>query len=202
MKNLTSNKWLFFVRFVIFFIVVYTIWHFSASITNKPFTFIGGNLIMLFDGRDLTKAVKAVDKLIVVVYEPSKDGKTLTMDYKSFTFNTVFLLALILAVPDIKHKLRFKILLLGMLILYPEQIFRMVIYVFNHYCNNMRLRSGAFIYPAYLHHAIGYIDRVLIRIDGQIVPIIIWASLFYYYKWHYIVKKMWESKMQLASGAK
>ena len=54
----------------------------------------------------------------------------------------------------------------------------------------MRRKSGAFIYPAYMHHSIGYADRIMWRIDGQIIPVIIWAGLFYYYKWHNVFTKM------------
>ena len=193
------SKWLFFPRFVVFFVIVYLLWHFTAPIANKPFTFLGGNIVMLFDGLDLTKAIKASGKFIVVVYEPTTDGKPLTLDYKGFTFNTVFLVALIMAVPNVDYKLRLKILLLGLVILYPIQVFRLVIYVFNHYCQNMRRKSGATIYPLFIHNAIGYTDRVLIRIDGQIIPIVIWAGLFYYYEWHKMFIKFKQAKTSVFS---
>lgn len=152
---------------------------------------------MLFDRLDFTKAIKAVGKYIVVAYEPAKEGKNLVLDYKGFTFNTVFLVALIMAVPNVNYKLRLKILLLGLVILYPIQVFRLVIYIFNHYCQNMRRKSGATIYPLFIHNAIGYADKVLIRIDGQIIPIVIWAGLFYYYKWHNMFMKMRQAKTRI-----
>ncbi len=180
----------FVIVFVATFIIVYLLWSFTAPLANKVFTFIGGNVVMLFDRADYTRAIESAGRYIVVAYEPTKDGKPLTLEYKGFTFNTVFLVALIMAVPNINYKLRLKILILGLVILYPIQVFRLVVYIFNYYCLNMRRKSGDFIYPAYLHHAIGYADRVLIRIDGQIIPVIIWAGLFYYYKWHNIFTKM------------
>ncbi|RKX19755.1 MAG: hypothetical protein DRP26_02910 [Candidatus Zixiibacteriota bacterium] len=189
MKGKKINKWLFFPRFLIYFIIAYLLWHFTAPIANKALTFLGGNLVVLFDKVEFTKAIKAVGKYIVVAYEPAKEGKNLVLDYKGFTFNTVFLIALIMAVPNINYKLRLKILVLGLVILYPIQVSRLVIYIFNYYCQNIRRKDGTTIYPTFTHNAIGYANRVLIRIDGQIIPILIWASLFYYYKWHKVLMK-------------
>jgi hypothetical protein len=202
LKARKSNKWMFFLRFAIFFVIAYLLWHFTAPIANKAFTFFGGNIVMLFDRLDSTKAIKAVGKYIVVAYEPAKEGKNLVLDYKGFTFNTVFLVALIMAVPNINYKLRLKILVLGLVILYPIQVFRLVIYIFNYYCQNMRKKSGATIYPLFIHNAIGYTNRVLIRIDGQIIPIVIWAGLFYYYKWHNMFMKLRRAKAGVYSETK
>lgn len=158
--------------------------------------------MILFDRLDFTKAIKAVGKYIVVAYEPAKEGKNLVLDYKGFTFNTVFLVALIMAVPNINYKLRLKILILGLVILYPIQVFRLVIYIFNYYCLNIHKKSGATIYPLFIHNAIGYTNRVLIRIDGQIIPIVIWAGLFYYYKWHNMFMKLRQAKAGVYSETK
>jgi hypothetical protein len=176
--------WQFIIRFVLSFIAVYGAWHLTAPLANKLFSFVGGNIVMMLDRADYTKSVDSSGRYIVVTYEPTEDGRPLTLEYKGFTFNTVFLVALIMAVPNVNYKLRLKILILALVILYPLQIFKFVVYVFNHYCQNMRRRSGAFIYPAFMHHAIGYADRIMWRIDGQIIPVLIWAALFYYYKWH------------------
>jgi hypothetical protein len=45
-----------------------------------------------------------------------------------------------------------------------------------------------------MHSAIGYVDKTLIRIDSQIIPVIIWAGLFYYYKWHNIFTKLMKKR--------
>lgn len=180
----------FVIVFVATFIIVYLLWSLTAPLANKVFTFIGGNVVMLFDRADYTRAIESAGKHIVVAYEPTEDGKPLTLEYKGFTFNTVFLVALIMAVPNVNYKLRLKILILGLVILYPIQIFKLVVYIFNYYCQNIRRRSGAFIYPSYMHHAIGYADRIMWRIDGQIIPVFVWAGLFYYFKWHNILMKI------------
>lgn len=145
---------------------------------------------MLFDGAGYTKAIKSDSEFVVVAYGPRSETKMLTLEYKGFTFNTVLLIALIMAVPDVNYKLRLKILILGMVLLYPIQVFRLVIFIFNYYCQNLRRSDGATIYSSFMHNAIGYADKTLIRIDGQIIPVIIWAGLFYYYKWHNIYTKM------------
>jgi hypothetical protein len=184
----------FVIGFVAAFVIVYLLWSLTAPLANTVFTFIGGNIVMLLDRADYTKAIESAGRYIVVVYEPTKDDKPLTLEYKGFTFSAVFLVALIMAVPNVDYKLRLKILVLGLLILFPIQIFKFVVYVFNYYCQNMRRKSGAFIYPAYLHHSIGYADRIMWRIDGQVIPVIIWAGLFYYYKWHNIFTKMMKKR--------
>ena len=195
MKVKISNNWLFPLRFILFFALAYIIWDFTAPVGTRLLSDIAGGIIMTADRTDYTKDITSTGKYIVVHYEPTTDGKPLTLEYKGFTFNSVLLVALIMAVPSVHYKIRLKILLLGLLILYPVQIFKFVIYVFNHYCQNMRRKSGAFIYPAYLHHSIGYIDKVMWRIDGQIIPVLIWGGLFYYYKWHKIFTKLQKSKI-------
>jgi hypothetical protein len=178
--------WQFILRFMAAFVLVYIIWHLTGPICNVLFTFVGGNIVMALDRADYTRSVDPVGRYIVVDYRPTKDGKPLTLEYKGFTFSAVFLVALIMAVPNVNYKLRLKILILGLAILFPLQIFKFVVYIFNYYCQNMRRRDGTFIYPAYLHHALGYADRIMWRIDGQVIPVMIWAGLFYYYKWHNI----------------
>ena len=194
MKAKISNNWLFPLRFIFFFALAYMIWHFTAPVGTRILSDIAGGIIMTADRADYTKSVTATGNYIVVDYQPTKDGKPLTLEYKGFTFNTVLLVALIMAVPNVRYKLRLKILLIGLVILFPVQIFKFVIYVFNHYCLNMRRKSGAFIYPAYLHHTIGYVDKVMWRIDGQIIPVLIWGGLYYYYKWHTLLAKISKSK--------
>lgn len=190
MKAKGANSWLFPLRFVIFFALAYIIWDFTAPVGTVILGNVAGKIVMALDRADYTKAVETSGKYIVIDYQPSKDGKPLTLEYKGFTFNTVLLIALIMAVPNISYKLRLKILLLGLVILFPIQVFRLVIYIFNYYCQNMRRKSGAYIYPAYMFHSIGYLDRILIRIDGQIIPVIIWGALFYYYKWHNVYTRL------------
>ena len=101
---------------------------------------------MLFDSNNFTKSMYAKDKYIVINYAPSPDGKPRVTGYDIYTFNTVFLIALIMAVPGIKYKLRLKILLIGLALLFPIQLLRLVIYVFNYYGQNMRLASGERLY--------------------------------------------------------
>ena len=199
-SQIRGAPWRFVLRFVTTFIIVYLLWHFSAPVANKAFTFFGGNIVMLFDRAGHSKIIEPVDEYVVIKYGLPEDLKTLTLEYKGFTFNTAFLLALIMAVPNVNYKLRLKILILGLVILYPIQVFRLVVYIFNYYCHNLQRKSGATIYPTFLHHAIGYADRVLIRIDGQIIPVFIWACLFYYYKWHNVLTKM-RKKTRLISRA-
>lgn len=193
MKAKNSNSWLFPFRFIIFFAAAYLVWHFSAPVATRIFSDIAGGIIMVLDRADYTNDIKAKDEYIIIDHKHDKDDKPLALEYKGFTFNTVLLAALIMAVPRVNYKLRLKIMIIGLAILFPIQVFKFVIYVFNYYCQNMRRKSGAFIYPAYIHHSIGYADKTMWRIDGQIIPVVIWGGLYYYYKWHNIFAKLRKS---------
>lgn len=202
MKVPEKNSWpsllklvlLLIVKFLVIFAVTFTIWHFTAPVGTKVFASIAGGIVKIFDRAGFTKSISSYDEYIVVNHKYDKDEKPLFLEYKGFSFNAVFLITLIMIVPNVNYKLRLKILVLGLLIIFPEQIFRLVIYIFNYYCLNISRKGGATIYPAYIHNTIGYIDKVMIRIDGQIVPVVIWAALFYYYKWHNIYSKLKRSR--------
>ena len=194
MKAKSSNSWLFPLRFIFFFALAYGIWILTAPIGTRIIADIGGGIVLLLDREGYTNDIKAMDEYIIIDHKHDKDDKPLTVEYKGFTFNTVLLAALIMAVPRVNYKLRLKIMLIGLAILFPVQVFKFVIYVFNYYCQNMRRKSGAFIYPAYIHHSIGYADKTMWRIDGQIIPVVIWGALYYYYKWHNVFTKLRKSE--------
>ena len=56
----------------------------------------------------------------------------------------------------------------------------------------MMLREG-YLYPEYLRQILSFSQRTLIRVEGQLVPIVIWGGLFYYYKWHKVLTKRLKS---------
>ncbi len=58
----------------------------------------------------------------------------------------------------------------------------------------MMIRDG-FLYPDFIRYSLSYGQKILIRVEGQLVPIIIWAGLFYYYKWHNILTKRIKSRL-------
>ena len=58
----------------------------------------------------------------------------------------------------------------------------------------MMIRDG-FLYPDLIRQSLSYGQKILIRVEGQLVPIIIWAGLFYYYKWHNILTKRIKSRL-------
>ena len=190
MKAKSSNSWLFPLRFLLFFALTYIIWDFTAPVGTKVFSYVAGNIVLAIDDAGHATDIFPYEKYIVVQYPAARDGKPLSLEYKGFTFNTVLLVALIMAVPRVDYKLRLKLLILGLIILFPIQIFRLVVYIFNFFCRNIKRSDGSFIYPAYLYHSIGYVDKTLIRIDGQIIPVLIWSGLYYYYKWHNIFTKL------------
>ncbi|MEE9553002.1 MAG: hypothetical protein V3W18_01795 [candidate division Zixibacteria bacterium] len=202
MKVKISNSWLFPLRFIIYLALAYVIWVFTAPVGTRILADIGGGIVLLLDRADYTNDIKPYDEYIIIDHKHDGDDKPLTVEYRGFTFNLPFLVALIMMVPKVNYKLRFKILIIGMVIIFPIQVFKFVVYIFNYYCQNIRRRSGAFIYPAYLHHTIGYVDKVMWRIDGQIIPVLIWGGLYYYYKWHNVFTKLRKAEPRLDSPDK
>lgn len=140
-------------------------------------------VIFLCDGYDLTKAIRTSGHTMFLVYAPSPDGKPWPMNYRNVSFGVVFLVALIMAVPDVRPKLRLKILLLGLAIVYCAQVFRVVIEVFNYYGQNM-LMDGESLYPVFWRKTLFQIERAMARLDGQAIPVMIWAGLYFYFQWY------------------
>jgi hypothetical protein len=171
-------------RFVVFFLVAFGLWFLTAPVVNHVLVFCAEKIVFLFDNYDITKAIDSVGKKIYVLYAPSPDGEPYGLNYRHLTFNTVFLLALIMSVPNVDSKLRLKILIIGMICLFPVQVFRLVVTVFNYYGQHIK-RDGESIYPAVYRKGLWYSERILARLDGQLIPVAIWAGLFFYYKWYY-----------------
>jgi len=175
-------------------LLAYLLWLYTTPVANKVYTFCGEKVILLLDRDNFTKSITAKDKYIIINYAPSPDGKPRVTGYDKYTYNTAFLLALILAVPRINYKLRIKILALGLIFLYPVQVLRLVIYVFDFYAQYMRWGSGEPYYSTLFRKTLFFSKRALARLDGQLIPIIIWAGLFYYYKWHNMFMQRIQSK--------
>lgn len=173
----------------IYFVAAYFIWTFTTPVANKIFTFFGEKAVKLIDTHDFTRSISGQGQYIIIDYSPSPDGKPRVTSYRIYTFNTVFLTALILAVPRIKYKLKLKILLLGLVLIYPIQILRLVVYVFEYYSQRMTWSSGEPVYSTFYRDLFYYSKRALARLDGQLIPIVIWAGLYYYYKWHREIRK-------------
>jgi hypothetical protein len=171
-------------RFVVFFLVAFGLWFLTAPVVNHVLVFCAEKIVFLFDNYDITKAIDSAGKKIYVLYAPSPDGEPYVLNYRHLTFNTVFLLALIMAVPNVDTKLRFKILIIGLTCLFPVQVFRLVVTVFNYYGQHIK-RDGESVYPVVYRKGLWFTERGLARLDGQLIPVVIWAGLFFYYKWYY-----------------
>jgi hypothetical protein len=139
-------------------------------------------------------------KDIIVKFYPSPDGKPMSINSRNITFNTVFLMALIMAVPDIRNKLRLKILIIGIILLFPVQLLRICIYVLNYYGQHMQ-KDGIYVYPVLWRKSLFFGDLTLTRLDSMLVPVVIWAGLFFYYKWQYILIKR-ETKAAVPEAGK
>ena len=169
---------------MIFFILAYLIWIVSTPVVATVLAFCGEKVVMLFDGYDITQALTSSGKTFILTYSPSPDGKPHTFNYRNISYGTVFLLALIMAVPDVRPKLRVKILIMGLAFLLPVQLTRLVIHVFDYYGQYMQM-DGVSLYPVFYRKGLFFINRTLTRIDSQVIPVIIWAALYFYYVWYH-----------------
>ncbi len=188
-KRKIADIWLFLISFILYFAAVFIIWNFTKPAGTKVFAFCGGQIVKLLDSNNFTKDIITRDGEIYVFFHPTPDGKPLATSFKYFTFNGVFLAALILAVPKVKYKLRLKILLLGFFFLVPFQLLLFNVFVFDNYAKRMMWSSDKFVYSDFVRNSLLYGRRILMRIEGQLIPVLIWAGLFYYYRWHNILAK-------------
>lgn len=178
------SRWLFLGRFAIYFVVAFVVWVVTTPVMAELFAFGCEKLLFLLDSYDLTQSVVASGRTIGLIYSPSPDGEPLLMNYRNISYSTPFLVALIMAVPSVNPRVRARILLIGLLLLIPFQVFRLVIFVFHYYSQYMTIGDHA-LYSAFWRQVLLYADRVLGRTDGTLVPLAIWAGLYFYYKWHY-----------------
>jgi len=172
---------------------VFLTWDTTKQVGTKIFAFCGEKIVKLLEKGNTTKRVVTQDGEIFVFYHPSPDNEPIATNFKYYTFNGVFLFALIMAVPGVNYKLRLKILIIGFVLIFPFQLLLFVIFVLNSYAKRMMIRDG-FLYPDLIRHFLSYGQKILIRVEGQLVPIIIWAGLFYYYKWHNILTERLKSR--------
>ncbi len=178
----------FLFRFLVFFVAAFLFWLATTPICTPILTFCTEKIVKVFDTHGLTKGMISQGKTIALKYTPSPDGKPHFMNVRNISFNTVFLLALIMAVPDVNNKLRLKILLLGLIVLFPVQVVRLTFYVLNYYGQHIKM-DGAPIYDSLWRNILFYGDLTLTRLDSMLIPVVIWAGLYYYYKWHATFQK-------------
>jgi hypothetical protein len=168
---------------VIAFPLVFLVWILTVPVMNTVITSLATPIIYILDWHDVTDNIRVDGDMIYFYYSPS-DGKPVVADYRRMTYNFVFLVALILAVPDIRPRLRMKILLIGLLILFPLHVFRVVIFILNHY--GQYLRSGdKTLYPLLYRKFLFYSYRLQLLLDGYLTPLLIWGGLMFYYRWSY-----------------
>lgn len=178
---------------MIFFSAAFLVWDATKPAGAKVFAFCGEKIVKLLEKKDTTRSIITQGGDIYIFYHPSADNKPLSTKFRHYTFNGVFLFALIMAVPRVKYRLRLKILIIGFVLIFPFQLMLFVVYVLNSYARRMMLRDG-FLYPDFIRYSLSYAQRILIRVEGQMVPIVIWAGLFYYYKWHGVLARRLKSR--------
>lgn len=141
-------------------------------------------IVYLLDWHDYTQKIAYSGSITELFFYDSPGGRPLNFEYRTFSFNFVPLLALILAVPDVRPKLRLKILLIGMALIFPFHVFRLVLLMLNYYGQHMQTSEGP-AYPFLYRKGLYYADLIIIRLDGYLTALTIWFGLMFYYKWQY-----------------
>jgi len=168
---------------LIFFVAAFIFWLATTPVCTKILAACSYQAISALGDYGITQDIMTQGKTIAVKYAPSLDGKPHLINARNISFNTVFLLALIMAVPDVRYKLRLKILLLGVIFLFPIQVLRLSIYVLNFYGLHIK-KAGVPIYSDLWRKILFFGDLTLTRLDTMLAPVVIWAGLFFYYDWH------------------
>jgi hypothetical protein len=160
---------------VIIFAAAFFIWDATKPAGAKIFAFCGEKIVRILEKKNTTQNVLTQDGNIFVFYHPSADNKPLSTKFRYYTFNGVFLIALIMAVPGVNYKQRLKILIIGFVLIFPFQLLLFVVYVLNNYAQRMMIRDG-FLYPDFIRHSLSYGQKILIRVEGQLIPVFIWGG--------------------------
>jgi hypothetical protein len=175
-------------RLAVVFPLIFLFWILAAPVMNTIVTAVATPIIYILDWHDVTENIRTEGDRIYFKYSPS-DGKPVVADYRRLSYNFVFLVALILAVPDVRPRMRMKILLIGLAILFPIQVSRVVIFVINHYSQHIRAGEQT-LYPLIYRKFLFYSYRLQLLLDGYLTPIVIWGGLMFYYKWSQNYLKM------------
>lgn len=157
------------------------IWKWTAPPVNRLLTTCAAPVARALDGFDLTKSITSAGTQIRIDYKAAP--QPLLIYYRQISYGTVFLLALIMAVPDVRHRLRLKILAIGTGLILATQVMRIVTYTLNHYGQHLQI-DGHEIYSDIPRLALVYIENTLGGGGNQIIPVIIWFALFFYYVWY------------------
>ncbi|MEW5925569.1 MAG: hypothetical protein AB1746_16425 [Candidatus Zixiibacteriota bacterium] len=145
-------------------------------------------MVRIFDNYNFTRSINSSGTDMLVSFQPTADGKPLVIDSVRITYNLAFLVALILAVPNVRLKPRIKILVLGIIILLMVQVIRVNIIVFYFYSLHMQ-NFGQPVYVEFVRYGLFYSYEVMRRLSGMLFPVIIWAGLYYYYCWYPQLRK-------------
>lgn len=109
------------------------------------------------------------------------------MDYRFASYNLPFLVALTMAVPGIGVRIRLKVIVFGLAALFLIDVLMLVVGMLGHYAtlavNGQPFFSATWV--TILHYA----ERFAVRLNGEVPPLLIWAGLFFYYKWYRDLKR-------------
>jgi len=175
-------------RLIVFFIAAFILWKITAPVQNKALTFFSEGMVRLFDHHDFTRSMRTSGTDILVSFQPSQDNRPLVINSAKITYNISFLFALLMAVPKVPVRQRAKILVIGIIILFFIQIVRVNIIIFYFYCRRMQL-YGQPVYAELVRYGLFYTYEVMRRLSGMLFPVIIWAGLYFYYRWHPQLRK-------------
>lgn len=163
--------------------MLFLVWYLSAPVLNFLVTHPAEMLVDIFDTKGITRDIVARGGETYILYYPSIDGKALIVGYRRYSYGIVLLVALILAVPDINRRLRLNILLIGLAVILSAQVLRLTGLIFDHYAQHILYR-GEPVYPLLYRQILHYFTKMMLRLEGHVIPVAIWVTLFIYYHWY------------------
>jgi len=192
-KKIKSKKILFLLRLVCFFLFFYALWYFLSPLYNHILAPPSEFLLKLSEikGEHITYAIQAKGQNMLVHYVVPEKNRDLTNQLKrkvlqfrsrELHFWMVFLFALIWAVPGISWRKRFKLFLLGFVIIFVLHLFEMFVLVKREYSLNINVDGVSYWSPTQ-QKVYYYLGDFIVLVGNQIFPVIVWSLLYVPYWW-------------------
>jgi len=184
-------------RLALAFPLSFAVWMMLAPLMTSIIVGIAEPIVYVLDWHDLTIDIVAQD-CYFHVFTQAGGATPIVGDFRRISFNVIFLAALVLSVPDVRLKLRLKILVIGLGILFPLHVERVVVFILNNYGQHIQ-QHGQSIYPVVYRKFLFYLNRVQLPIDSMLTPVAIWFGLHFYYIWNRNFMMRDKKKGRLAS---
>jgi hypothetical protein len=171
---------------IFFFPLFYAAWYLLTPAYNQILAPPACLVLRLSEitGITLTQSLEPKGEHIFVHHAASEKNPDLTVRVwaRVVHFDLVLLFALIWAVPNVDRSRRIKLLLIGLALLFPLHLLKILILVKHEY--SMRVQVGGVYYWSTSGRMVyQYLTGFIIVVANQVLPLLIWGALYAKYWW-------------------